>query len=494
MIISFAGIYVELVIASIATFVWWNTPSHPFINNLSLSLMVVCSVSTVMFNGNPLMRYDGYYVLADWIEIPNLRDRCNRFLRQIFLEHCLGVEVHREAYMALGRRILFVVYAVVSYVYKWLVTFGVLYFMYMFLRPYKLGAVSALLAAASLGSMVGWPLWQFGQNYMKRGRLPDMKPVRVSITSGVAVVLLLIFFFVPLPVSRVRQTAVVQVEPLAVDKVFVPSSNVILKQLLATNGQMVQKNDKIAVFSSSEIDEQLEETNGMVEILKKSIASLQQSRDSINDLSEKSKLERDMADRKEKLDINQRRWLYYRDQREKLEVLAPRTGMVYGLPEVEEIGKTWEQDQQKPFCSVGDPDRLEVLVPVVPADYHLLGEDLNDLFRRGYKSGLSVTIRVQGRGGQTWAGRVTELPQSDAKEVPAALTAKHGGPLAVKPGTNPNVFVPQSQNYLVAVAFDSPDRAICPGTLAQVKIHCRWHSCAWWAWRTISQTFDLGLI
>ena len=75
-IISVAGIYVELMIAAIATFVWWNTPSQPFINNLCLSLMIVCSVSTVLFNANPLMRYDGYYVLADWLEIPNLRDRC----------------------------------------------------------------------------------------------------------------------------------------------------------------------------------------------------------------------------------------------------------------------------------------------------------------------------------------------------------------------------------------------------------------------------------
>ena len=77
-----AGIYVELLIAAIATFVWWNTPSQPFVNNLSLSLMVVCCVSTVVFNANPLMRYDGYYVLADWLEIPNLRDRSNRYLQE----------------------------------------------------------------------------------------------------------------------------------------------------------------------------------------------------------------------------------------------------------------------------------------------------------------------------------------------------------------------------------------------------------------------------
>ena len=92
--------------------------------------MVVCSVSTVVFNANPLMRYDGYYVLADWLEIPNLRERSNRFLTNLVLEHCLGIEVQPEPYMALWRQILFVVYAIVSYIYRWVVTFAILWFLY----------------------------------------------------------------------------------------------------------------------------------------------------------------------------------------------------------------------------------------------------------------------------------------------------------------------------------------------------------------------------
>src|SRR5207237_9682147 len=112
----------------IVTFLWLNTPTQPFITNLSLSLMVVCSVSTVVFNANPLMRYDGYYVLADWIEIPNLRERANRYLKNLFLEHCLGVEVQPEPYMATGRKLLFVTYAVTSYIYRREATFAIFYF------------------------------------------------------------------------------------------------------------------------------------------------------------------------------------------------------------------------------------------------------------------------------------------------------------------------------------------------------------------------------
>ena len=66
--------------------------------------MVVCSVSTVVFNANPLMRFDGYYVLADWLEIPNLRERANRYLKNLVLEYCLGIEVPPEPYMELWRQ------------------------------------------------------------------------------------------------------------------------------------------------------------------------------------------------------------------------------------------------------------------------------------------------------------------------------------------------------------------------------------------------------
>ena len=62
-------------IAAVATFVWWYTPAARNFANVGLAVMVLCSVSTVMFNANPLMRFDGYYILADWMEIPNLREK-----------------------------------------------------------------------------------------------------------------------------------------------------------------------------------------------------------------------------------------------------------------------------------------------------------------------------------------------------------------------------------------------------------------------------------
>ena len=161
-IISFAGIYVELIIASIATFVWWYTPHWPFVNNVAMCLMVLCSVSTFVFNANPLMRFDGYYILADWLEVPNLRERSNRFLSNLFQDKALGIEVQPEAYMAPSRKWLFVIYAIASFVYRWVVTVSILFFLAKWLKPYKLETLSMLLAhrgagvAWSSGRCTGW--------------------------------------------------------------------------------------------------------------------------------------------------------------------------------------------------------------------------------------------------------------------------------------------------------------------------------------------------
>src|SRR5262249_34141486 len=257
-IISFAGIYVELIIAAIATFVWWNTPSHPFVNNLSLSLMVVCSISTVVFNANPLMRYDGYYVLADWLEIPNLRDRSNRFLQRLVMDYCLGIEVQPDPYQAMWRRVLFVVYAVVSYIYRWVITFSILYFMSMFLKPYKLGVISSMLACAAAGSMVGWPLYRLGKNLHKRGRLPDMKTPRVTISASVLAACLAVFFFVPLPINKVKETGLVQIEPQSIQPVHIEIPG-ILEKVYVKERQEVKKGTVLAEFRNREMQAQEDE-------------------------------------------------------------------------------------------------------------------------------------------------------------------------------------------------------------------------------------------
>ena len=108
--IGAAGIYVEVVLASICTFLWWVSEPGLF-HNLCLNVMFVCSTSTIVFNANPLLRYDGYYVLADLVEIPNLRQKATTILSRKLGEWCLGLEPPDDPFLPQRNQVFFALYS-----------------------------------------------------------------------------------------------------------------------------------------------------------------------------------------------------------------------------------------------------------------------------------------------------------------------------------------------------------------------------------------------
>ncbi len=600
-IISAAGIYVELVIASIATFVWWNSGTQPFVNNLALSLMVVCSVSTVVFNANPLMRYDGYYVLADWLEIPNLRERSNRFIKNLTLEYCLGVEVTPEPYMALWRRVLFVSYAIGSYIYRWVVTFAILWFLYSFLRPYKLEVISQMLALGATASMAGWPLWRLGKSIYKRGRFPDMKKWRVLASAAVLTALVLFACLVPVPVSRIRGSALILADPSATGKVYVRHDpGAILTKLNIRPGNYVTVGEVLAEFRDPELDADLlkaeiERDNAYdrKKTLQDKLRQTTEPKDRDKLLTEMSKLENEYGTAKAQVQALER------VRNEDLVLTAPCSGIIGVAPNIDDITKFFPADPTNPFCTINNPGRVRVCVPIVTPDFDRLKQALEQLtpdalqtrklmkrrvsvaydntrladvladlkkqvkelkwtlskdagllddltvsykaenqrlgmvidallermglgfvivseadsaddghllIRPGSERGepdggrpladLDVTIRIQGRDSQTWKGKIRQLPESEAKTVSLAMSNRAGGPVAVKAGAGAQsgTLVPATQQYLVYVEMLDADESILPGTMAQVKIYCQPETCVHWLWRTLNQTFDLGLM
>jgi putative peptide zinc metalloprotease protein len=209
------------------------------------------------------------------------------------------------------------------------------------------------------------------------------------------------------------------------------------------------------------------------------------------DFKEKGALQKYIAEAEGERNAAQRTLEDLNKVLEELIIRAPRDGHVGGVPQPDEVGKRWEKDQEKPFCNIGNRTKLRVVMPVEPADFDMIRKNIDKL---GAKN-LAVTIRVHGRGSKTWQGRVnTDLPKTKADEVPLPLSSKGGGPVAIRPSSDPSKLQPQAQIYLLDIDFEDPDEAICTGTLAQAKIHCEYRSCAWWCWRAISQAVDLYLL
>ena len=198
--IGAGGMYVELVLASVATWIWWF--SEPgLLNNLCLNTMFVCSVSTLIFNANPLLRYDGYYILSDITEIPNLRQKSTSVLSRKMGDWFLGLEQPDDPFLPERNQIFFALYSVAAAIYQWVVVYSILFFLYHVFKPYRLEKIGQLLALASLWGLIVMPLYQLGKFFYVPGRLEKVKKVRMFASLAGVIAIVLAVFLVPLPHS-----------------------------------------------------------------------------------------------------------------------------------------------------------------------------------------------------------------------------------------------------------------------------------------------------
>ncbi len=121
MLVGAAGIMVELLLAAAALWLWSLTEPGT-VHDLAFNVAVIGGVSTLLFNGNPLLRFDGYYVFSDWLEIPNLAARSNQYLGYLLKRYGLGMADSRSPVTAEGERRWFVGYGIVAGGYRLLIS------------------------------------------------------------------------------------------------------------------------------------------------------------------------------------------------------------------------------------------------------------------------------------------------------------------------------------------------------------------------------------
>jgi len=116
-LVSAAGIIVELFLAATGLFLWLS--SEPgLLNDIAFNMMVIGGISSLLFNGNPLLKYDGYYILADLIEIPNLFQRSTKYLAYLCQRYLFGLRDRPSPASAPGESSWFVIFSISSFVYR----------------------------------------------------------------------------------------------------------------------------------------------------------------------------------------------------------------------------------------------------------------------------------------------------------------------------------------------------------------------------------------
>ncbi|NOT96739.1 MAG: hypothetical protein HOP00_10580, partial [Nitrospira sp.] len=201
-VVGAAGMIVELVIASVAMFVWVSVEPGA-VRTLAYNAIMVAGISTVVFNGNPLLRFDGYYILADLIEIPNLRQHANTYLGYLCERYLFGREEAQVSHATPGERAWFVGYSVSSFVYRIFVVFAIL--MFLTDQFFVLGMFFAIMTGFT------WFLMPLGKGLTYLFTSPRIRRVRgraLAVSTGAMAIILVALCLTPVP-FRTRAEGVV---------------------------------------------------------------------------------------------------------------------------------------------------------------------------------------------------------------------------------------------------------------------------------------------
>ncbi|MEE8296966.1 MAG: peptidase M50, partial [Hyphomicrobium sp.] len=209
-LVAVAGMYAELAIAAFCAVVWVHTAEGTLAHAICFNVMFVASVSTLMFNGNPLLRYDGYFVLSDLLEMPNLAQRSKEYVIHLVKRFAWNVDrTASSAHTQCERKWLFS-YAIGSTVYRVFVCFSILLFI-----ADKLFVAGMILAAAAVFSWVVIPLGRVLKYLLTSSELLGVRPRAIGSTVAACTLVTTVLFLLPVADYR-RAEGIVEPRDLAV--------------------------------------------------------------------------------------------------------------------------------------------------------------------------------------------------------------------------------------------------------------------------------------
>ena len=237
-LVGSGGMLVELAIAAVAAIVWANTNPTWTIHILAHNIIFVAGISTLLFNANPLLRFDGYYILSDVLEIPNLAQRSRQYLQYLVKRFIWTVKRARSSAHTPGEGRWFAFYGLASTAYRIFIFIRILLFLGDRL-PKELAVVALAMGVVSGATWALVPLGKLVHYLATSGELARSRGRAVASVVAVAVVLVAMLAVVPMP-DRVWLTGVV--EPVRLSVIHAGADGFLLRSL--ADGASVAPGDR----------------------------------------------------------------------------------------------------------------------------------------------------------------------------------------------------------------------------------------------------------
>ncbi len=357
------GMLFELFVAAIASLVWLQTLQTPdsLVHQLAYNAMFVASVSTILFNANPLMRFDGYYILSDLIEMPNLMQRSMNQIKHYFKRYLFGMKNDTPPTVHVGERWILTIYGIGAIIYRIFLFFSIS--LYVMGKMFAIGLLLAIWTAAM------WFVMPVGKfiNFLAAGQsLGENRPRAIFATLAMVIIGFGLVGALPMPDYR-RASGVV--ESRAWSGVFFAADGFVIDAHVLP-GERVEKDQPLVTLENRELQTQREVLSAEIsrfEGMRRRAMELEQSAAS-------RPLSRQVAQLKDQLDWVERRL-------ERLVIRAPHAGVFIGPDPHAMVGS---------FVREGDP----IGELVEPGSLRIVAS-LNQLESSWADDGTPYTVRIR---------------------------------------------------------------------------------------------------
>jgi putative peptide zinc metalloprotease protein len=242
-----AGMLVEFFLAAIGALVWSSTGAG-LVNSIAFNVMIIGSVSSLIFNGNPLLRFDAYYMLSDAIEIPNLYQKAQQQWMYFGDRYLLGTETATSPAQDQREWWWLTAYGVMSFVYLMVVTVGISLFLLD--QWFILGVLALAMTLATKFAMPAWKLVQ----HLTGPQVARNRRRALASSIGVLLALIAIGGWLPLPYS-IQAHGILQAGDTAM--VYAPIDGALVRAV-ARNGEQVRAGQVVAQLRNPDLDQDIE--------------------------------------------------------------------------------------------------------------------------------------------------------------------------------------------------------------------------------------------
>jgi len=247
--INFAGISTEIHLAIIATF-FWGISEPGLVKSIAFFVATTSWISSLLINISPFMRFDGYYVFADYLKVENLQPRAFALAKWKLREILFGLNTNPPEVMQSHRRNLLILYAWSTWIYRFFLFIGIALLVYFF--AFKL--LGIILFAVEIIWFIGIPI---GREVLAWWKLKSEFILSFKLLRTLIILFFLIFIFFYPWKNYQKIPAILQADQLT--SIYAPIDSQI-KDIYFNESQIVDTNQLLLSLKSPELELAISQT------------------------------------------------------------------------------------------------------------------------------------------------------------------------------------------------------------------------------------------